>query len=131
MLNLELTIIKALGKRELDGFALLKGNGQNQETPFLVINRFGRTLQDIMDSRCSLFSLKSVMQIGIQLTTLLERFHSLGLVYNDLKPDNICVGNYDSNNQVTNQHSIFLIDYGLASRYRAKGKNSSKATHVR
>lgn len=123
MLNLEMSIIEALQKRAIDGFAHLKGSGLNQETPFLVINRFGRTLQDIMDRRCSLFSLKSVVQIGIQLTTLLERFHSLGLVYNDLKPDNICVGNYDSNGQVTNQHSIFLIDYGLASRYRVKGCN--------
>ena len=40
------------------------------------------------------------MQIGIQLTTLIEKFHSLGLVYNDLKPDNICVGDFDpTNNQ--------------------------------
>jgi serine/threonine protein kinase len=131
MLNLELTIIEALQKRAFDGFTLLKDSGLNQETPFLVINRFGRTLQDIMDRRCSLFSLKTVVQIAIQLTTLLERFHSLGLVYNDLKPDNICVGNYDSKEQVTNQHAIFLIDYGLASRYRVKGSNSSKPAHVR
>lgn len=134
MLNLEMTIMKALEKRAIDGFALFKGTGHNQETPFLVINRFGRTLQDIMDRRCSLLSLKSVVQIGIQLTTLLERFHSLGLVYNDLKPDNICVGNFDSNKRVSNQHAIFLIDYGLASRYRVKGADSpnpTKATHVK
>ena len=97
-----MSILRALERRGIDGFAVLKDNGQNQGTPYLVVNRFGRTLQDIMDSRCSLFSIKTVIQIGIQLTTLLERFHGLGLVYNDLKPDNICVGNYESNTQITN-----------------------------
>ena len=61
MLNLEMNVMKALERRELDGFAQLKDNGKNQETPFLVINRFGRTLQDIMDSRCKFFSLKTVI----------------------------------------------------------------------
>lgn len=60
------------------------------------------------------------MQIGIRLTTLLEKFHSLGYVYNDLKPDNICVGHYTAPGQVSDQHKIFLIDFGLASKYQRK-----------
>jgi len=32
------------------------------------------------------------MQIGVQMVTLLEEFHSIGYVHNDLKLDNICVG---------------------------------------
>ena len=40
---------------------------------------------------------------------MFERIHDLGLVYNDLKLDNIVVG--DKNNE--NLHKIRLIDYGL------------------
>ena len=63
------------------------------------------------------------MQIGIQLTNLLEKFHSLGYVYNDLKPDNICIGNFTAQGQVSEQHKLFLIDFGLATEYLKVGKN--------
>ena len=83
-----------------------------------------------MDSRTSLFSLKTVIQIGIQLTTLLERFHNIGLVYNDLKPENICAGNFESGTKVINQHKIFLIDYGLATHYKERDIFSQRVKHV-
>ena len=50
--------------------------------------------------------------------TILEQFHSIGYVYNDLKPDNICVGNYykdEDQNKMLKE--IKLIDFGLASPY--------------
>ena len=60
------------------------------------------------------FSYKTVNQLGIQIIKLLENIHSSGYVYNDLKPDNICIGNYMDKNSL---HSIKLIDFGLATPY--------------
>ena len=52
--------------------------------------------------------------MGIKLITLLEQIHSIGYVYNDLKPDNICIGNYEDENTL---HQLKLIDFGLATSY--------------
>ena len=60
------------------------------------------------------FSFTTVNLIGIQLINLLEQFHSTGYVYNDLKPDNICIGDYKSINTL---HKLRLIDFGLATPY--------------
>lgn len=60
------------------------------------------------------FSFQTVHQIGIQLITLLEQFHSIGYIYNDLKPDNICIGEF---NDMKTVHSLKLIDFGLATPY--------------
>ncbi len=38
----------------------------------------------------------------------------MGYLYNDLKPDNICIGHYNDNKRL---HQIKLIDFGLATKY--------------
>ena len=45
---------------------------------------------------------------------MFEQFHSIGYVYNDLKPDNICLGTYGSDEE---NHVLKLIDFGLASPF--------------
>ena len=48
----------------------------------------------------------------------MEQFHSIGYVYNDLKPDNICVGDHPINSgQDLKLEQIKLIDFGLASPF--------------
>ena len=53
--------------------------------------------------------------------------HSTGYVYNDLKPDNICIGNFNDPNSL---HSIRLIDFGLATSF-LETKLSSDGTEER
>lgn len=65
MLKFEIKVMKAFKSVGLDGFSELKAYGRYQSKPFLIMNRFAATLQDIMDSRKSVFSLKTVIQIGI------------------------------------------------------------------
>ena len=54
-------------------------------------------------------------QIGIRLLHHLEEIHKIGLVYNDLKLDNILVGDKDSS--PNSLSDIRLIDFGLCTRY--------------
>ena len=61
MLKLEVTVMKAIERNEIEGFVKLIDSGMNQETPYIIMNRFGQTLQDIMDERCTMFSIKTVM----------------------------------------------------------------------
>ena len=46
--------------------------------------------------------------------TIFEEFHSIGYVYNDLKPDNVCIGVHKD---IVSLNKLKLIDFGLATPY--------------
>ena len=46
---------------------------------------------------------------------MLERIHEAGYVYNDLKLDNILVGNYKNSEQT--MHELRIVDFGFTSSY--------------
>ena len=47
------------------------------------------------------FSHKTIYQLGIRLIDIFERIHDAGLIYNDLKLDNILVGDHKSREDTT------------------------------
>ena len=57
--------------------------------------RYGHSLNEILASRDKQLSSLSVYSLGIKLLDILELIHNSGLVYNDLKPDNILIGPND------------------------------------
>ena len=59
---------------------------------------------------------KSVYQLGIQLLDIYQEIHSAGYTYNDLKLDNILVG--DRHGQ--NLNEIRLCDFGFSEKFRDK-----------
>ena len=61
------------------------------------------------------FSIKTVMTIGACLIDLLQKFHEEGYVHCDIKPDNIMIG--DFKNEFSEMNQLYLIDFGIASRY--------------
>ena len=46
--------------------------------------------------------------------TIIQKLHSIGYIYNDLKGDNICVGLHNE----VNPGTLRLIDFGMCSKYR-------------
>lgn len=61
------------------------------------------------------FSVRSVLKMGISLLNSLSLIHDAGYIYNDLKLDNLVVGEaYGSENKLDR---IRIIDYGLARKY--------------
>ena len=57
----------------------------------------------------------TVLQLGLKLLNILEKVHRAGVVFNDLKMDNIMVADAQ-----TLSKGIVLIDFGLASRYQTQ-----------
>ena len=63
--------------------------------------------------------MQSIITIGVQMLDILEKFHSLGYVHNDMKPQNMMTklpvavmgGGCPPSNAVANQ--VYLIDFGL------------------
>ena len=72
-----------------------------------------------------IFSNASIFNLGLQLVNILELIHDSGLVYNDLKPDNILLGfGLQLPDTSRNEHmDIFeniglnLVDFGLATEW--------------
>ena len=72
----------------------------------MVLNLLGESLQSLKE-RKGKFSLKLVLQIGIQIINLLRMIHNKGLVHRDIKPDNFLLGLNNKSKQ------IYIIDFGF------------------
>lgn len=111
----EARVMQEIQKQPHDGpppLALLKYFGQEGNYRMLIMNLMGPSLEDIHEKRRR-FSLKTTLMLGIQMLHRLEFVHECGYVHRDLKPDNFLLGLGEHKNR------IFLIDFGLSSRYRA------------
>ncbi|CAI4514592.1 CPA_1a_G0024840.mRNA.1.CDS.1 [Saccharomyces cerevisiae] len=88
--------------------------GQEGLHNILVIDLLGPSLEDLFDWCGRKFSVKTVVQVAVQMITLIEDLHTHDLIYRDIKPDNFLIGRPgqpDANN-------IHLIDFGMAKQYR-------------
>ena len=86
---------------KLNGYYIMKKFGHNLDYHFCEMN-----LQ---------FSAKTNYQIGIRLINIYRQIHSAGYIYNDLKLENILVG--DHTNSSAKSHELWLADFGFVSRY--------------
>lgn len=104
-----------------DNFSLVNaehaesGDQLRKRHSFFVMDHFGQNLQQHLVNRGKAFSLKTVCQLGIQLITKFQQIHSMGLVYNDLKLDNVLVG--DQFNSAESLGDIRLLDFGLCTTF--------------
>lgn len=71
------------------------------------------------------FSLKTVVQIGIQLVNSLKVLHDKGYLHSDIKPENIMIGS--SNLYIKESSVVYLVDFGVSQRYlNSHGKHLDK-----
>ncbi len=92
------------------GIPNVKWFGKDKNNYYMVINLLGESLQTIKNKK-STFSLKLVLQIGIQIISILKTIHDKGLVHRDIKPDNFLVGKNEKNKQ------IYIIDFGFCKTF--------------
>lgn len=82
----------------------------------MVMQLFDSSLEDLFKRCKKRFSLKTVVQLGIQMLECLEALHDAGLLHRDLKPDNFMLDRAS--------RKINMIDFGLAKKYR------DQSTHI-
>jgi serine/threonine protein kinase len=100
----------------VEGVPFVKWFGKDEKNYYMVLNLLGESLQTIRNN--SIFSLTSVLQIGIQVIIILKTIHDKGLVHRDIKPDNFLLG---LNNQ---KKRIYIIDFGLCKSYTTNDKHN-------
>jgi serine/threonine protein kinase len=62
------------------------------------------------------FSLKCILQMGIDLTKCIRDLHRMGFIHLDVKPDNVVVSK-DKGDR------LYLIDYGISEQYIFNGRH--------
>ena len=88
--------------------------GQEGLHNILVIDLLGPSLEDLFDWCGRRFSVKTVVQVAIQMITLVEEVHRHDLIYRDIKPDNFLIGRQG----MPDENNVHLIDFGMAKQYR-------------
>ena len=73
----------------------------------------GPNLEELFTFCGRRFSTKTIILIGLQLLTRLERIHCRGLIFRDLKPENVLIGR----RSFKKENILHVIDYGLAKPY--------------
>jgi len=119
---------RATKKEDLDNFAAknninhlgvpdLKGHGsfihRKKKLRFIVMPRYGTDLQTKIDESKENLSLESTSHLATQIIDSLEYLHSQGYVHKDLKANNMIF----KRDQKGMNDKLFLVDFGLASRY--------------
>lgn len=90
---------------------------------FMIMPRLGQNLEQYFESLQYRLPEISIYSLAIKMITLLECVHKIGLVYNDLKLDNLMVEAEDrlpdatdirEHTDVFEKCTINLVDYGFA-----------------
>lgn len=78
----------------------------------MVMELLGQNLEDLYDFCTRNYSLKTVLMIAFEAIERIKYFHEHHYIHCDIKPQNFLVG------KGSTESTIYLIDYGLAKRYR-------------
>ncbi|CAD8115839.1 unnamed protein product [Paramecium sonneborni] len=85
-------------------------SGFEQDYNVIVIQILGKDLSHYI-KQYKQFTLKTVLQITLQLLTTLQMVHQRGVIHRDFKPENILTGYHLDNS------TIYLVDYGVSKVY--------------
>ena len=88
--------------------------GQEGLYNILIIDLLGPSLEDLFEWCNRKFSVKTVVQLAVQMITLIEDLHAHDLIYRDIKPDNFLIGIPGA----PDENQVHLIDFGMAKQYR-------------
>ena len=109
-----------LKKPQSLGIPLYRGSGSHNfkgdKYRFLVMDRLGKDLEASFLSGKRVFPPATSYYIALKVLDTLEYIHTQGYAHNDIKAQNLLLG--PGNKGKTN---LYLVDFGLVSRYHRKG----------
>lgn len=90
----------------------------------------GKSLEALFQEYNKRLTLKTVCSLGIDIFKRIEFMHNKNHIHRDIKPDNFTIGYTPTNNELTDNKtdcnsyssrsdSIYVIDLGLAKKYRS------------
>lgn len=105
-----------------DGAPKVYFTGHHGRYYIMVMDLLGPTLQRLLESRPPRgLPWETVAVIGHKCVQLLRKLHSKGYVHGDVKPENFLCA-YSDDNIMDPSRGLFMVDLGLASRWRDPSK---------
>jgi len=102
--------------KEVKGIPKVIEFKESKKWNILIMEHLGMSLENLFKRCQKKFSLKTVLIIGLQIFSIIEKLHNKGIIHRDIKPDNFLI---DKNNKY-----IYLIDLGLSKYYKNKNKHN-------
>ncbi|KHN39248.1 Casein kinase I isoform delta-like, partial [Glycine soja] len=96
--------------------------GRQGDYYVMVMDMLGPSLWDVWNNSNHHMTTEMVACIAIEAISILEKMHSRGYVHGDVKPKNFLLGSPGT----PNEKKLFLIDLGLATKWR----DSTTGSHV-
>jgi len=79
---------------------------------YMIMDLQGLSLSILKKNYLTLFTLKTVLMLGIEIVKMLRQVHEMGVLHRDIKPANFVVSRGDQG------RNIFILDFGLSVKYR-------------
>ena len=98
------------------GFPKLYDFQQTSDKNICILDYLGPSLEDLFEFSNGIFSIKTVLMVGIQVLNRIEELHNIGYLHRDIKPDNFLIGVGKKKSR------IFLIDFGLSKTFLGENK---------
>ena len=110
----------------IDKIPSVKQYGSNNIYNILIMQLLGKSLEQIFEQilHKEKMSLRCICNMALQIIDILEQIHNKNYIHRDIKPSNFLFGNDDTNNNI-----LYLIDFGLAKKYRED--NNSKHHEIK
>ena len=102
--------------------------GDHNRYSLLIVQLLGPSLKKIFKDFCHYkFSLGTILNISLQMISILEQIHRKGVILRYIKPSNMVIGLKE------NKNKIYFIDFEYAKKYIKKGKHidNVKARHIK
>ena len=91
-------------------------SGMDGEHHVLVMEMLGPNLEKLLIKCKRRFTLKTTMQIAIQLIDRIQFIHETRLLHRDIKPENFVIGKLEEKNN-RRRNLIHILDFGLSKPY--------------
>lgn len=116
----EWSVYNSIG--EVYGVPKVYYKGMQGDFYIMIMDVLGPSLWDVWSKSGQILTEQYVACVAIEAITILEHLHAKGFIHGDVKPENFLLGQPGTNKA----NKLFLIDFGLAQKWR----DSSK-THVK
>ena len=110
--------IKPILQLEIQGIPKFYGFGDKGDYYYLIQEFLGPNLSQLLNY-CGKkkFTLGTICLLAMQMLNRIEYIHKRHYIHRDIKLENFCIGNEENTN------TIYLIDYGLAKRFKDNKTN--------
>ena len=107
----------------VDGLPEVYSFIETDDHNIMVMELLGDNLNMILSKNNQRFDLGTVLKLGIEIVSLLEKMHKSNFLHRDIKPNNFVIG------KSSNKNKIYVLDLGLSKQYQVNGKHAAFKTN--